>query len=187
MKVRPLDELPEILIIEPQVFEDERGFFFEIWRHERYAAAGIDTRFVQDNHSRSGAGVLRGLHFQHPEPQAKLVHVIRGEILDVVVDVRVGSPRFGRWSSIRLTERDHRQVFVPEGFAHGFAVLGDGAEVQYKCGSPYRPEHEHVLVWNDPALGIEWPLADPVLSPGDAGGRLLAELRGEGSLPSWRE
>lgn len=187
MKVRPFEELPEARIIEPEVFEDERGFFLEIWRHERYAAAGIDLPFVQDNHSRSAPGVLRGLHFQHPEPQAKLVHVIRGEILDVIVDVRIGSPRFGRWASVRLSAGDPRQVFVPEGFAHGFAALGDGADVLYKCSAPYRPEHERVLAWNDPALGIEWSLDDPVLSPRDADGRRLAELRDEGSLPTWRE
>lgn len=187
MNVRPVEGLPEALVVEPDVYEDERGFFLETWQHDRYAAAGIEPVFVQDNHSRSAAGVLRGLHFQHPTPQAKLLHVVRGEVLDVLVDVRVGSPRFGRWASIRLTARSHRQVFVPEGFAHGFLVIGDGAEVHYKCSAPYRPEHERALAWNDPALGIDWPREDPLLSPRDARARPLAELRERGELPAWRE
>lgn len=188
MKIQALQALPEVRLIDPDVHGDARGFFLETWRHETYAAAGIDTAFVQDNHSRSAAGVLRGLHFQHPMPQAKLLYVVRGTILDVVVDVRLGSPRFGHWAAAQLSAADHRQIFVPEGFAHGFAVLGDeAAEVVYKCSAPWRAEHERVLAWNDPALGVEWPLEDPIVSERDAAGRPLDELRSAGVLPVWRE
>ncbi|MGI9038402.1 MAG: dTDP-4-dehydrorhamnose 3,5-epimerase [Gemmatimonadota bacterium] len=186
MKVRALDELPGVLIVEPDVHEDDRGFFLETWRHELYAEHGMDTLFVQDNRSRSEPGVLRGLHFQHPTPQAKLVYVTLGAILDVIVDVRTGSPDFGRWAGVPLSAADHRQVFVPEGFAHGFAVTDGPAEIIYKCGAPYRSEHERVLAWDDPDLAITWPIQRPALSDRDAAGMSLDALRSAGVLPTGR-
>jgi dTDP-4-dehydrorhamnose 3,5-epimerase len=169
-------EIPELLIIEPQLFGDVRGFFLEVYQSERYAASGLDARFVQDNLSRSCAGVLRGLHFQNPKPQGKLVTVLQGAVLDVAVDVRAGSPTFGKHVRVELTSENRRQFWIPRGFAHGFLVLSETAEFFYKCDEIYSPSDERVLRWDDPALGIEWGCAEPTLSARDQRGRSLAEL-----------
>jgi len=168
-------ELAGVVIIEPRVFEDERGFFMESYHRPRFAAAGIDVEFVQDNHSRSGKGVLRGLHYQLRHPQGKLVRVIRGEVLDVAVDLRRASPTFGRCLGCVLSETNRRQLYVPAGFAHGFCVTSDVAELLYKCTDIYRPEDERTVLWNDPALAIDWPVSDPVISAKDQRGVRLAE------------
>jgi dTDP-4-dehydrorhamnose 3,5-epimerase len=168
--------LPGVLIVEPRVFGDARGFFFESWNAQRYAAAGIREAFVQDNVSRSARGVLRGLHLQQPGAQGKLVGVLEGEVFDVAVDVRRGSPHFGRAVTVRLSAADHRQLYVPPGFAHGFQVLSDSALFSYKCTEYYRPETEISIAWDDPDLAIEWPLAAPVLSEKDRRGCRLREL-----------
>ncbi|HEX2659208.1 MAG TPA: dTDP-4-dehydrorhamnose 3,5-epimerase [Polyangia bacterium] len=175
MKATPLS-LPEVLLIEPDVFGDPRGFFMETWSRERYAALGIDVPFVQDNLSRSSRGVLRGLHLQNPYPQAKLVWVPVGEVLDVVVDVRVGSPRFGQWASAVLSSENKRQLFVPSGFAHGFSVISDDVLFAYKCSERYHPETELGVAWNDPRLGIDWRVAKPSLSSKDSVYPPLAEI-----------
>ncbi|TXL66340.1 dTDP-4-dehydrorhamnose 3,5-epimerase [Zeimonas arvi] len=170
--------LAGVLIIEPRVFDDARGFFFESWNERTFArVTGLDVRFVQDNHSRSLRGVLRGLHYQIRKPQGRLVRVVRGAIFDVAVDLRRSSPMFGRWFGIELTEDNHRQLWVPPGFGHGFLVLSESADVLYKATDYYAPEHERSLQWNDPAVGIEWPLGgiEPVLSAKDAAGLLLAQ------------
>lgn len=167
MEIHPTD-LDGTIIIEPRVFGDHRGFFMETYNHPRYAEAGIATHFVQDNLSRSTRGTLRGLHFQINHPQAKLVQVLQGEVFDVAVDLRAGSPSFGRWTGARLSGDNHRQFFIPEGFAHGFAVLSDTALFTYKCSDVYHPEDEGGLLWCDPALGIDWHVVDPVLSEKDA-------------------
>ncbi len=176
MKVVPTD-LPGVLVVEPTVFRDPRGFFFETYHAERYAAAGIDATFVQDNHSSSERGTLRGLHAQEKFPQCKLVRVIEGTIWDVAVDIRVGSPTFGRHVSVVLSADEHRQVFVPTGFAHGFCVLSDRAQVEYKCTDYYHPEDELRILWNDPELGIPWPIEAPILSAKDQGALRLQALR----------
>lgn len=172
-------ELPGVVVIEPRVFGDARGLFFESWSAERYAAAGIGAPFVQDNVSVSPRGVLRGLHYQWPKPQGKLVGVLRGEVFDVVVDVRAGSPTFGRWVSATLTGEQNRQLWIPPGFAHGFQVLSDDALFVYKCTDYYAPECEHAIAWNDPELGIVWPIADPVLSAKDRAAPPLRALARE--------
>ena len=164
------NELAGIVVVEPKVFEDERGFFMETFHKPRFAAAGIDVDFVQDNHSRSGQGVLRGLHYQISHPQGKLVRVIRGAVLDVAVDLRRSSPTFGRWWACELSEANRRQVYVPAGFAHGFCVTSDVAEVIYKCTEIYTPQDERTLLWNDPALGINWPVGHPIISEKDQRG-----------------
>jgi dTDP-4-dehydrorhamnose 3,5-epimerase len=168
-------DLAGIVVIEPKVFEDERGFFMETYHKPRFVAAGIDVEFVQDNHSRSRAGVLRGLHYQITRPQGKLVRVIRGSILDVAVDLRRSSPTFGRWYGCELSEANRRQIFIPPGFAHGFCVTSDIVEVIYKCTEVYLPQDERTLLWNDPALGIRWPVADPTISAKDERGTPLAK------------
>lgn len=150
--------LPEVVRIEPRVFPDHRGHFQEIWSDRRGGRDGLPLRFVQDNMSLSKRGVVRGLHYQFPHGQGKLVTVLSGAILDVAVDLRRGSPSFGRWVSEELSAENHRQLYIPPGFAHGFAVLGDHALVSYKCTDFYHPEHERGLLWNDPDLGIEWPI-----------------------------
>lgn len=176
MQVRETD-LPGVLVIEPRVFPDDRGYFKETYQKRRYAEAGIDAEMVQDNCSRSARGTLRGLHFQVQQPQGKLVEVTAGEIFDVAVDVRRDSPWFGRWTGVRLSESNHLQIYVPPGFAHGFCVLSEEATVTYKCTDYYAPEHERTLLWNDPDVGIEWPLSEPPrLSEKDEAGRMLAEL-----------
>jgi dTDP-4-dehydrorhamnose 3,5-epimerase len=170
-------ELPGVLLVEPQVFGDARGFFTELYREERYRSAGIADVFVQDNLSRSARGVLRGLHFQHPRDQAKLVYVVSGEVLDVAVDVRAGSPTFGRWVSARLSGTNHCQLYLPVGFAHGFCVLSDEATFGYKCSAAYAPECERCVRWDDPEIGIAWPLeGPPSLSGRDAAAPLLRAL-----------
>jgi dTDP-4-dehydrorhamnose 3,5-epimerase len=160
-----------VLLLEPRVFGDSRGFFFESWNERDFTHAGIHARFVQDNHSRSAKGVLRGLHYQLHRPQGKLIRVIAGEIFDVAVDIRRGSPGFGKWEGVRLAAESHRMLWIPAGFAHGFCVLSDFAEVLYKATDYYAPEHERCLLWNDPEIGIAWPLEGvPVLSAKDAAG-----------------
>lgn len=167
MEVTPTT-LPEVLLIEPRVFGDSRGFFKEAWQADRYAACGVAGPFVQDNISRSVKGTLRGLHFQEPRAQGKLVTVLQGSVFDVAVDVRRGSPRFGRWVGVILHADEHRQIWIPPGFAHGFCVISDHADFLYKCTDFYDPACEGAICWNDPAIGIEWPVADPILSPRDA-------------------
>ena len=168
--------IPGVLIIEPKVFGDARGFFAETFHVKRYADIGIAQPFVQDNLSRSARGTLRGLHFQHPKAQGKLVTVLRGAVRDIAVDVRVGSPTFGRHVSVDLDDENRRQFFVPRGFAHGFAVFSESADFFYKCDELYSPADEWVLRWNDPVLDIDWGIKDPILSARDQKGRTLAEL-----------
>jgi dTDP-4-dehydrorhamnose 3,5-epimerase len=170
--------IPGVLIIEPKVFGDARGFFTEIYQSDRYAESGIKARFVQDNLSRSSVGVLRGLHFQNPNPQGKLVTVLQGAVLDVAVDVRVGSPTFGMHVAVELTAENRRQFWVPRGFAHGFLVLSEIADLFYKCDQHYAPADEHVLQWNDPALAIKWGCVQPTLSDRDKNARRLSQLEG---------
>jgi dTDP-4-dehydrorhamnose 3,5-epimerase len=171
-----LTELPDILIVEPKVFGDQRGFFFEAYQRDRYASRGITGPFVQDNLSRSARGVLRGLHFQGPKCQGKLVSVLRGSVLDVAVDVRLGSPTFGQHVAVELNEENRRQLWVPRGFAHGFLVLSDSADFFYKCDEYYSPADEIVVRWNDPAIGIDWGFNAPTLSARDAAAPLLADV-----------
>jgi dTDP-4-dehydrorhamnose 3,5-epimerase len=169
-------DLPGVLIIEPKVFGDDRGFFMETWNKERYAEAGIPTEFVQDNISFSKKGVLRGLHFQDPNPQGKLVSVLQGEVYDVAVDIRRGSPAFGKWVGVSLSSDNKRQLYVPEGFAHGFCVTSETALFSYKCTDWYNSKAEKTLLWNDPGLGIKWPLEKPRLSEKDKVGCELTAL-----------
>jgi dTDP-4-dehydrorhamnose 3,5-epimerase len=175
--------IPEVLIVEPKMFGDHRGFFVETFRADRYAAAGISGPFVQDNLSRSAQGVLRGLHLQNPRPQGKLVTVLRGRVLDVAVDVRVGSPTFGRHVAVELSEENRRQLWVPRGFAHGFAVLSESADFFYKCDEFYSPADEIAVRWNDPVIGIAWGIEAPSLSARDAAAPLLAQAP---MLPTYR-
>jgi dTDP-4-dehydrorhamnose 3,5-epimerase len=168
--------VPGVIILEPRVFKDARGTFFESYRADEYGALGVHATFVQDNVSISRRGVLRGLHFQHPRGQAKLVQVVRGEIFDVAVDVRLGSPTFGQAAWAMLSESNHRQLFIPPGFAHGFLVTSDEAVVVYKCAEYYAPEYEHSLRWNDASLAIPWPEPAPTLSMKDAAAPLLSAL-----------
>lgn len=171
-------ELEGVLLIEPDIFRDERGFFLETYHRQRYAEHGIGCEFVQDNHSQSRRGVLRGLHYQgSPAPQDKLVRCSRGAILDVAVDLRAGSPSFGRWVALELSEENARQMFVPAGFGHGFLTLSEVAEVQYKCSAPYAPAAEGAVRWDDPEIGIAWPIAAPTISPKDAAAQSLAQYR----------
>jgi dTDP-4-dehydrorhamnose 3,5-epimerase len=169
--------LPGVLLIEPFVHRDERGFFLETYRAERYAQHGITAPFVQDNHSRSGQGTLRGLHAQLDPAQGKLVRCIAGEILDVAVDIRVGSPTFGKHFMTPLTATNFRQLWIPPDFAHGFLVISESAEIEYKVTEPYRPQGEIAIAWNDPELAIPWPVLVPTLSNRDAAARKLGELR----------
>jgi dTDP-4-dehydrorhamnose 3,5-epimerase len=175
--------IPEVLIVEPKMFGDHRGFFVETFRADRYAAAGICGPFVQDNLSRSAYGVLRGLHLQNPRPQGKLVTVQRGRVLDVAVDVRVGSPTFARHVAVELSEENRRQLWVPRGFAHGFAVLSESADFFYKCDEFYSPADEIAVRWNDPVIGIAWGIEAPSLSARDAAAPLLAQAP---LLPTYR-
>lgn len=177
MKVVPT-RIPELLILEPRVFGDARGFFMESFNARVFLdATGVKTDFVQDNHSRSQQGVLRGLHYQICQPQGKLVRVVQGCVFDVAVDLRRTSPTFGQWQGVELSEENKRMFWIPPGFAHGFVVLSDSADFLYKATDYYAPEHERSLLWNDPALGIEWPLAGltPLLSAKDLAGKPLAE------------
>jgi len=170
-------KINDVKIIEPKVFGDERGFFLETFQAERYQEmAGIDLPFIQDNHSRSSKGVLRGLHFQKTRPQGKLVRVVRGEVFDVAVDIRKGSPTFGLWSGAILSEENKRQFWVPPGLAHGFLVLSDLADFEYKCTDYYDPSDEGCLIWNDATVNINWPIETPLLSEKDRAGQTLSEL-----------
>jgi dTDP-4-dehydrorhamnose 3,5-epimerase len=171
-------EIPDVLLIEPQVFEDSRGFFLESYNERAFAdKAGIDVRFVQDNHSRSGCGVLRGLHYQIQQPQGKLVRVLAGMVYDVAVDIRRNSPCFGQWVGCLLSAENKRQLWIPPGFAHGFQVLSETAEVFYKTTDYYAPQHERCIAWNDPQLAIDWRLSDqsPILSAKDQQGKLFKD------------
>ena len=176
MKATPTS-IPSVLIIEPRVFGDTRGFFFESFNQRAFnLATGLDVNFVQDNHSRSSKGVLRGLHYQIQQPQGKLVRVVHGSVFDVTVDLRKSSPTFGQWVGVELTEDNHRQLWIPPGFAHGFYVLSDSADFLYKTTDYYAPEFECSLIWNDPTIGIEWPLnTQPIISAKDAQGKKLAD------------
>jgi len=176
------------LILEPRVFGDDRGFFFESWNEKRFKSiTGLSVGFVQDNHSRSARGVLRGLHFQCRFPQGKLVRVTSGSVWDVAVDVRVDSPSFGQYIACELSAENHRQLWIPAGFAHGFLVLSDSADFLYKTTAYWMPEHERSILWNDPAIGIQWPLdrlsgKQPTLAAKDASAQTLAELKQSGDL-----
>ena len=175
-------ELPEVLVLEPKVFGDARGFFYESFNERDFAqATGLSAQFVQDNHSLSARGVLRGMHYQIEHAQGKLVRVVRGEVFDVAVDMRRSSSTFGRWSGVRLSSENNRQVWVPPGFAHGFLVLSEAAEFLYKTTDYWYPEHERSVGWNDPAVGIQWPLPEgiqtPLLAAKDAAAPLLAQAQ----------
>ncbi len=169
-------DIEGLMLIEPKVFGDARGFFYESWNERRYREAGMAVTFVQDNLSFSRRGALRGLHFQNPTPQAKLVTVLQGEVFDVAVDIRRGSPTFGRWHGVTLTADNKRQFFVPVGFAHGFAVVSETALFAYKCTDFYSPLNEGTVAWNDPDIGIQWPVIDPVLSEKDQRGLRLKDM-----------
>ncbi len=178
MQFVPTQRIPDVVTIEPQVFRDHRGFFLEAWHDAKYRAAGLDVTFVQDNHSSSMRHALRGLHYQAVEPQGKLVRVVTGRIFDVAVDLRRSSATFGKWVGVELSAENFRMVWVPPGFAHGFLVQSERADVLYKCTTPYAPEHDRTLLWNDPAIGIDWPLPSgvaPLLSSKDERGAPLAE------------
>jgi len=170
-------EIPDVLLIQPKLIGDHRGFFLETFQAPRYAGFGIREPFLQDNLSRSEYGVLRGLHLQHPKSQGKLTSVLRGRVLDVAVDLRMGSPTFGRHIVTELNDQNRRQLWAPRGFAHGLVVLSDVADFFYKCDEVYSPEHEIVIRWNDPAIGIDWGIEAPKLSARDAAAPLLAEIK----------
>lgn len=177
MKVIPT-HIPEVLILEPQVFGDARGFFLETWNANTFAELGLDLRFVQDNHSRSRQGILRGMHYQIQHPQGKLVRVTHGKVFDVAVDLRQSSPTFGQWAGAELSEENHRMLWVPPGFAHGFYVMSESADFLYKCTDFYAPEYDRSLRWDDPTVGIEWPLvndAAPTISAKDEAGKRWQE------------
>lgn len=182
MNVLPC-KLAGLLEIEPKVFGDPRGFLMELWNQQRYRDAGLSASWVQDNLSLSRRHTLRGLHFQNPHAQGKLVSVLQGEVFDVAVDIRRSSPTFGQWHGLLLTGDNRRQLFTPPGFAHGFVVLSDAALVHYKCTAFYSPGDELSMLWNDPALAIQWPVENPVLSAKDARGRLLADIPAERLFP----
>jgi dTDP-4-dehydrorhamnose 3,5-epimerase len=170
-------DLPGVVLVEPQVHGDDRGFFLETYHAEKYREGGIRERFVQDNHSRSSYGILRGLHAQAPVAQGKLLRVIEGEVFDVAVDVRIGSPAFGKQVSVLLSAENFKQIYVPPGMLHGFVVTSEVAQVEYKCTDLYRHEQEFSVLWNDPELAIPWPVTDPVLSDKDRNAPLLREVR----------
>jgi dTDP-4-dehydrorhamnose 3,5-epimerase len=174
--------LPGVFLIEPTVFADDRGFFMETYHLDRFREAGIEATFVQDNHSHSARGVLRGLHYQEPNAQGKLVRCTRGKLFDVAVDIRVGSPTFARWYAAELSEENKRMLWVPPGFAHGFCALTDGADLVYKCTTLYDRESDRAILWNDPDIAIAWPLSSPLLSPKDA---TAAPLRTAHPLPRY--
>lgn len=173
-------DIPDLLILEPEVFGDDRGFFLESWNQRVFAELGLNQSFVQDNHSRSARGVLRGLHFQQPNPQGKLVRVVSGRVWDVAVDLRRSSPTFGKWAGVELSAANKKLFWVPAGFAHGFVSLEDGTDFLYKCTAFYDPQCEHSLAWDDPTVGIEWPLEgiEPQLSAKDKAGKPLSEIEG---------
>jgi dTDP-4-dehydrorhamnose 3,5-epimerase len=175
--------LPGVLVIEPKIYGDQRGFFFELFNASRYVEAGIDLPFVQDNFSRSVKGTLRGLHFQLPGAQGKLVQVFAGSVFDVAVDIRRGSPTFGKWFGTELSADNRRQMWVPPDFAHGFCVLSESADFHYKCTAPYAPTCEQGIAWDDPAIGITWPIQEPILSAKDQRAPRLADAP---LLPGYR-
>ena len=169
-------EIPDVVLIEPEVHGDERGFLFESYHQQKYADGGIDAIFVQDNHSRSKRGILRGLHAQIARPQGKLVRVVQGEVFDVAVDIRRGSPTFGKHVSALLSAENFNQLWIPVGFAHGFCVTSESAEFEYKCTDFYDPASQLIVRWDDPAIGIDWPVTDPLLSERDRSAELLGEV-----------
>jgi dTDP-4-dehydrorhamnose 3,5-epimerase len=175
--------LAGVYVIEPKVFGDERGYFMEQWKSSAYRDAGVPAELVQANVSRSAHGVLRGLHYQYPEPQGKLVTVLEGAVFDVAVDIRSGSPRFGEWAGVELSADNHRQLWVPEGFAHGFCVSSDAAVVHYLCSREFAPQHDAVILWNDPDLGITWPLDRCTLSDKDAAAPRLRDVPAQALPP----
>lgn len=175
--------LPGVLLVTPRVFGDARGFFLETFSADKYAERGISGPFVQDNWSRSAKNILRGLHFQHPHGQGKLVSCTRGAVFDVAVDVRLGSPHFGKWFGVELSEENKKQLWIPPGFAHGFCVLSDVADFVYKCTALYAPAHERSVLWNDPDIGIDWPVKEPLLSSKDAAATKLSAMHD--ALPTW--
>jgi dTDP-4-dehydrorhamnose 3,5-epimerase len=176
--------LPDVIELRPVVHGDARGFFLETYHQIKYVNLGITHTFVQDNHSRSAKGTLRGLHYQLNHPQAKLCRVIEGEALDVAVDIRVGSPHFGKWTSVLLSAARHNQIYVPQGFAHGFLALTENVQFLYKCNDYYKPDDEHGILWNDPALQISWGVDNPILSERDSKNPRIAEV-GEEFLPRY--
>ncbi len=178
-------KLEGVLVLEPDVFSDERGFFLETWKSTRYEDAGIKGPFVQDNVSFSKKGVLRGLHFQYPQSQGKLVQVLSGQVVDIAVDVRVGSPTFGHWVSEVISDANHKQIYIPPGFAHGYCVTSQTAVFSYKCTDFYNPETESGIIWNDPDLNIDWLIKEPILSPKDASYSRLKDLPPD-KLPHFR-
>lgn len=178
-------EMPGVILVEPQVFRDARGFFLETYQRRKFAEGGIDVRFVQDNHSRSSRGTLRGLHLQRTRMQGKLIRAVQGEIYDVAVDVRRNSPYYKKWLGVALSAENFLQLYIPPGFAHGFCVTSETAEIEYKCTDYYAPEDELTVLWSDPSLGIDWPVSDPLLSAKDRAGRTLDEI--EQLLPRFEE
>jgi len=177
--------LPGVLLLKPRVFADPRGFFMESYRENVLAAAGITDRFVQDNHSHSSCGVLRGLHYQLRTPQAKLCRVVRGEVLDIAVDIRLGSPNFGKWMSVVLSGDNHLQIYIPKGFAHGFAVRSQTADFLYKCSDYYDADDDRGVLWNDPEIGIDWQTPSPILSKKDSAYPSLSQIPRE-QLPRYQ-
>jgi dTDP-4-dehydrorhamnose 3,5-epimerase len=182
MRFTPQD-VPDVVLIEPDVHRDARGFFLETWHQRKYAEGGVNGPFVQDNHSRSRRGTLRGLHAQLRRPQGKLVRVVDGEVFDVAVDIRRGSPTFGRWVGDRLSGENLRQLWIPPGFAHGFCVLSENVHLEYKCTDFYDPSDEIAVAWDDPEIGIRWPVGSPTLSKKDAAAPRLADVLDR--LPEW--
>jgi dTDP-4-dehydrorhamnose 3,5-epimerase len=176
-------ELPGVTVIEPDVFRDDRGFFLESWRADKYAAGGIEATFVQHNHSRSTRGTVRGLHAQRTHPQGKLVRVLAGAVLDVVVDIRRGSPTWLKWISLELSAENFRQLYVPHGYAHGICVITQFADLEYQCTDFYDPRDELRIIWNDPSIGVRWPVSEPILSGKDREAATLAEQLDH--LPVW--
>lgn len=178
-------KLPDILIVEPDVYEDERGYFLETWNAKKYSEQGLSQSFVQDNRSRSGSGVLRGLHYQLKHPQGKLVGVTSGKVYDVAVDIRIGSPTVGQWVGVELSDENHKQLYIPPGFAHGFFVMSKSADFVYKCTDFYAPGDEYGIIWNDPDLGIEWPSDKATVSEKDASSPSFKEMMEQGMLPEY--
>lgn len=168
--------LPGVVVVEPSVYGDHRGFFMETWNSGRYAEFGLPSAFVQSNVSRSAAGVIRGLHFQNPHPQGKLIYVLEGRVFDVAVDIRPDSPNFRQWTGVELSADNHRQLYIPEGFAHGFCVMGKTAMLSYLCTTVYQPEYDCAIAWDDPEIGIEWPVEQGQLSNKDAAAPCLADM-----------
>ena len=177
--------IPDIMIIDPEIFEDSRGFFMETFHEQKFSDRGLPVRFAQDNHSYSVKGTLRGLHYQLKYPQGKLVRVVRGEVYDVAVDIRVGSPYFGRWVGEILSEQNRRQIYIPPGFAHGFCVLSDCADFLYKCTEIYEPQDDYGILWNDPDIGITWPELDYIISKKDQRHLCLEDLKSK--LPQYKK